>query len=92
MTPTTTGSTAVHIHATWPAARRRTYRTWMISTGEGDYLGRYWVSRPVSPWLEGHVQAAWRTRAEARAELPRARRSYPKASVRRVTVTITDVS
>ena len=66
-----------------------TYRTWMIATGEGSYIGRYWLY-PVPPHMEGHRYAAWNTRIEARAELTRVRGCFPRASVRRVTVTITE--
>ena len=67
-----------------------TYKTWMISVRRGGgYVGRYW-HKPVSPWMEGHRYATWRTREEARAECVRVRRWYPEASVRRVTVTITE--
>jgi len=65
-----------------------TYQTWMIDTGEGRYIGRYWVTRPVSPWMEGHVNAAWFTRSAARQELVRVRCAFPRARVVRVTITV----
>ena len=65
------------------------YKAWMIATGEGHYIGRYWIF-PVPPHMEGHRFSAWPTRAEARAELPRVRRTFPRSSVRRVTVMIAE--
>jgi hypothetical protein len=64
-----------------------TYLTWMIATGEGGYIGRYWPGSP-SPWMEGHRCAAWTTRAGARQELVRVRERYPRARVHRVEVTV----
>ena len=64
-----------------------TYRAWMIDTGEGSYLGRYGIF-PVAHHTECHQFAAWNTGAEARAELPRVRSSFPRAAVRRVEITV----
>lgn len=44
------------------------YLAWMISTGEGGYIGRYWLN-PVPAHMEGHRFAAWATRAEARLDV-----------------------
>lgn len=59
----------------------------MIATGEGGYIGRYWLN-PVPVHMEGHHKAAWPTRREARAELSRVRGAFPKATVVRVTVCV----
>ena len=72
-----------------PDGGQASYPTWMIATGDGAYIGRYW-RYPVPLHLGGHRFAAWPTRVEARAELTRVRLSFPRASVRRVTVTITE--
>lgn len=64
------------------------YRAWVIDTGEGGCIGRYWRGTVPPPHMEGHRYAAWDTRAGAREELPRVKRSFPKARVRRAAITV----
>ena len=71
------------------------YYGWAIDTcsDEGHGLiGRYWwFERPVvrvPKHMEGHHTALFCTRREARAVLPKTRRSFPKSKVVKVKVTV----
>lgn len=62
---------------------------WVVNSGRGP-LGIYWWN-PRGPHAieqDGIRTALFRTRAEARKHLQQAKRSYPKAKVQRVLVTI----
>lgn len=62
---------------------------WVVDTGNGP-LGIYWwnPSGPHPTEQDGIRTALFRTRTEAREFLKPAKRTYPKAAVRRVSVTI----
>lgn len=71
-----------------------TYKAWVIDTRSDEghgLIGRFWHfdgAPRIPPQLLGHRTVAFETRAAARAALPRAKRAFPKAVVRRATFRI----
>lgn len=70
-----------------------TFKAWAIDTRSDEghgFVGRYWkfVSDPLPVHMKGCRTALFETRVEARENLPKVKRAFPKAQVKRVTVTI----
>jgi hypothetical protein len=72
------------------STRHWKYDGWVIDSRSDEghgLLGRYWWFDAEAPRIPGHMEghrtAAFRTRREARAALPRVRRTFPRAAVRR---------
>ena len=71
------------------------YTGWAIDSQSAEghgLIGRYWwfTGKPVGipNHMEGHLNAVFPTRREARAALPSTKRAFPKAKVVKVKVTI----
>ena len=77
----------------------RTYKAWAININSPDipgFIGKYWwnngepVQIPVS--MEGYKSACFKTRKKATEFLKNnVRRSFPKAKVCRVNITVEEV-
>ncbi len=69
-----------------------TGKAWAIGTVEVGHLGHGWFDwLSDAPHVHGCRTALFATRREARLALPRLKRTFPKARVVRVRVTIQEI-
>lgn len=74
---------------------KKVFDAWAINTGENGFIGRFWKFKDSDSLIPIHMAgcrvALFQTRSIARHRLLEVRRSFPKAKVSKVKVTIDEV-
>jgi hypothetical protein len=75
---------------------KKEHKAWAIDTRSSEghgLIGKFWWFDKIGyirfqRHMDGYYAAMWRTRRQARIDLPRVKRSFPKARVVRVYISI----
>jgi hypothetical protein len=74
---------------------KKEHKAWAIDTRSSEghgLIGKFWwfdmTAPDISRHMDGYYAAMWRTRRQARIDLPRVKRVFPKARVVRVYISI----